>query len=325
MTKHIFSDITHFDGKFFSTSNYLLLKPGYLSLEYAKGKRASYLNPVRMYLFTSAFFFLIFFSTYKPDEIGGDKPKDYATTKDLIEKKLASLKKTSETTTLSKGVDKVVEDQIVYLTADLERLKTDTTNLRQLNYYTKNLGLISNNYKTVAQYDSAQMQLPKTDRDGWIIRKFTIKMIDIEKRYGSDTQLLVTNLSDKFLHKFPQMFFISLPFFALLLKLLYRRKKEYFYTNHFIYSLHLYCATFLFILVQIVLSRIQEIDYLGWFKYIKIALFIYMFYYLYRSMRTFYKAGRGKTILKYVLLLLMTTIVMSVIFLTFFIFSVFTV
>ena len=59
---HFFYDITHFDGRFFSTVKYLLLKPGFLTAEYARGRRMSYLHPVRMYVFTSAFFFLIYFS-----------------------------------------------------------------------------------------------------------------------------------------------------------------------------------------------------------------------------------------------------------------------
>ena len=62
MLTHFVYDITHFDGKFFSTLGILLRKPCFLSKEYMKGKRASYLNPVRMYIFTSAFFFLVFFA-----------------------------------------------------------------------------------------------------------------------------------------------------------------------------------------------------------------------------------------------------------------------
>ena len=61
MVTHFFNDITHFDGKFFTTLKDLLFKPGFLSAEYMKGRRMSYLNPVRMYVFTSAIFFLIFF------------------------------------------------------------------------------------------------------------------------------------------------------------------------------------------------------------------------------------------------------------------------
>ena len=62
LVSHFFRDITHFDGNFFSTVKYLIIKPGFLSKEYMIGRRASYVNPVRMYIFTSAFFFLLFFT-----------------------------------------------------------------------------------------------------------------------------------------------------------------------------------------------------------------------------------------------------------------------
>jgi hypothetical protein len=75
---HFFNDITHFDGKFFTTLRILLFRPGFLSKEYMSGKRVSYLNPIRMYLFTSFIFFLVFFSVFKLDEgrfdIKMDKP-----------------------------------------------------------------------------------------------------------------------------------------------------------------------------------------------------------------------------------------------------------
>ena len=66
MVMHFFNDITHFDGKFFTTVKDVIVRPGFLSREYVAGKRASYLNPVRMYIFTSAFFFFIVFSFFKP-------------------------------------------------------------------------------------------------------------------------------------------------------------------------------------------------------------------------------------------------------------------
>src|SRR5580765_5473780 len=65
---HFFNDITHFDGKFFTTLKDLLFRPGFLSKEYVIGRRASYLNPVRMYVFTSAIFFLLFFSFFRSKE-----------------------------------------------------------------------------------------------------------------------------------------------------------------------------------------------------------------------------------------------------------------
>ena len=67
MVTHFFYDITHFDSKFFETMKDLVFKPGFLSREYMKGKRASYLHPVKMYVFTSAVFFLLFFGIFASD------------------------------------------------------------------------------------------------------------------------------------------------------------------------------------------------------------------------------------------------------------------
>src|SRR5437868_15419462 len=68
LVSHFFSDITHFDGKFFTSLKDLVSRPGFLSKEYMRGKRARYLNPIRMYLFTSFIFFLVFFSLYNIDQ-----------------------------------------------------------------------------------------------------------------------------------------------------------------------------------------------------------------------------------------------------------------
>jgi hypothetical protein len=62
LTKHFIFDIFHFDGKFFDTLRFLLFKPGYVAKEYIRGKRVKFLDPIRMYLFTSAIFFLVLFS-----------------------------------------------------------------------------------------------------------------------------------------------------------------------------------------------------------------------------------------------------------------------
>jgi len=62
MLAHFVFDLFHFDGKFFGTMKSLLLKPGFLSQEHLKGRRTDYLHPIRLYIFTSAFFFLFYFS-----------------------------------------------------------------------------------------------------------------------------------------------------------------------------------------------------------------------------------------------------------------------
>src|SRR5688572_22438281 len=60
MVKHFVFDLLHFEGKFFLTLKLLLLKPGRPAIDYVSGKKASYFDPVKMYLFISAFTFFIF-------------------------------------------------------------------------------------------------------------------------------------------------------------------------------------------------------------------------------------------------------------------------
>lgn len=62
LISHFFSDITHFDGKFFKTLKTMIRKPGFLPKEYMAGRRATYLHPIRMYVFSSFVFFLVFFN-----------------------------------------------------------------------------------------------------------------------------------------------------------------------------------------------------------------------------------------------------------------------
>ncbi|MEO6723037.1 MAG: DUF3667 domain-containing protein, partial [Ferruginibacter sp.] len=114
LVAHFFYDITHFDGKFFSTLKYLIWRPGFLPAEYARGRRASYLNPIRMYVFTSAFFFLIFFSFMQPKE------------------EVVVVKKKKPVSTILKKLEKERGQQL----AELKK-ENDTTAIRELNRYLK--------------------------------------------------------------------------------------------------------------------------------------------------------------------------------------------
>ncbi|HSZ87660.1 MAG TPA: DUF3667 domain-containing protein [Puia sp.] len=60
-----FSDITHYDSKVFVTLKDLIFKPGFLTKEYNAGRRVTYLNPVRLYVFISAVFFSSFLQAKK--------------------------------------------------------------------------------------------------------------------------------------------------------------------------------------------------------------------------------------------------------------------
>lgn len=71
LIRHFIEDLTHFDGKLWKTLKLLLFKPGSLTKYYMDGKRASFIHPIRMYLFISAVFFLFIFTGDVSDQKEG--------------------------------------------------------------------------------------------------------------------------------------------------------------------------------------------------------------------------------------------------------------
>jgi len=104
-------------------------------------------------------------------------------------------------------------------------------------------------------------------------------------------------LGKEMFNQLPRILFLLLPLFALILKLLYVRRRVYF-VEHLIFSLHFH--TFLFItLILITLLP---------FKYLVIALLLGPLPYLFQSLRVVYQQSISKTAVKFLLLFLLYTI-----------------
>lgn len=277
LVSHFFNDITHFDGKFFTSIKDLVVKPGFLSKEYMKGKRASYLNPVRMYLFTSFIFFLVFFSLFKVDE----NSMNIGINKNNIDK-MDSVKLNELSSQINNGKP---------LTKEEIKNKIDSSGI----------SFTTTKYTSKKEYDSLLKAGVK--KDNWFERLITYKGIELNEKYHNNERLALTNLLDKMEHSIPQMLFVLLPLYALFLKLLYIRHKNFYYTDHAIFTIHFYIFVFIDMLLIFGISKINTITGAGWLKYINLALVFVLFFYLYKAMRNFYRQRRFKTILKYFLLL----------------------
>lgn len=287
-----------------------------------------------MYVFTSAFFFLIFFSFYQKEEDINIKEK-----KDTAEQVMSKLErqKTRFEKALKNPNSAVIESQIrdrmKQTEADIAMLKRDSTlvdSVKSLPQGGFSLMSFDNNkinssLSSVKQYDSLQALLPEKDKDGFFVRTVERQSIHLREKYKGDSKASMKAITNKFIHLFPQMLFISLPLFALLLQAMYARRRHFYYVNHIIYSIHLYCAIFIIILSGLWLnSIITKLTHDG-NDWIGSVFTLVGFFYLYKSMRNFYGQRRAKTILKYFLLLFASLFIMLLLFTVFFFFSAFTV
>jgi len=362
LVQHFFNDITHFDGKFFETVKFLMWKPGFLSKEYMAGRRMSYLNPIRMYVFTSAIFFIILFSLKKPEDMigSGAKPKSLAQLQikraglakavasnddddgdnsaalrklnaqvAMIRKVYGdSTKKTFSRTELEELELQAYNDSLKadgISKADRDRISSYVKVIQDPESGTHFMGINPNNYKTVEEYDSAEQKLPADLRDGWIMTRVTRRVITMDEENHADRARFREHLIENIMHSFPKILFVSLPIFALILNILYFRHKQYLYVDHGIFTIHLYCATFVLLLVAMLLGQLEGVVPWGWLRTILILLIvgvnIYMLIYLYKAMRGFYRQRRAKTFVKYFIVCSVATVINIFLFLVFLVIS----
>lgn len=329
LIQHFFYDITHFDGKYFDTLGQLFKRPGYLSKAFIEGRRASFVDPVKMYIFTSAIFFLLFYSFFlkvneRDMESGlmnvndlSDRLKLIDTTNNKYDFRNNYLILNNKDTILDlKDFESVARFRDSVNRLIKQQKSTDTLSWKKGNIRIMDMP----DYPSRKIYDSLQQLLPSNKRDNSLQRLMAYRQISINERYNGNTGKYIANLVDRFLHSFPTLLFISLPLLALLLKLLYIRKKEYLYVSHGIFLIHLYIFTFL-LLIPFFLTY-NAAEYLHWkiWSYLRLGLILWLMIYLYKSMRQFYGQSRVKTFFKIWLFMIISLLIMLVVFVLYFAF-----
>ncbi len=277
---HFIEDLTHFDGKLWKTAKLLLFKPGELTQQYMDGKRASYIHPIRMYIFISAVFFLFLFNDEVPD-----KPVPaIATNKEVPVKDIAS------------GLNDGFE---------------------------LDLGEDTVKYKTIEAYVAAQNKLSKDKRDTWLEASLKKKVIDLNVKYDNNKFKIGKAIIEQFEHYFSRMLYVSLPLFSLFLWILYRRNKNHYFVDHLIFSIHIYCAFFIILFTLELFNLITETVFHKSFGFIAAITGIALFVYLYKALRNHFNQSRKKTVIKFIVLNILTIILMMVLLISFILLSFF--
>lgn len=294
---HFFNDVTHFDGKFFSTMKQLLFHPGFLSAEYVQGRRTTYLDPIRMYLFISALFFLVFSSLLHSP--APPTPKDKPVL-DYID-------------SVRKIDDHMPEGGITFVLIEVPGMhkKGSLFDVAESMKHGKNY------------YDSFVRSLPPDKRPDFFKHYLRRQFAGIYQNYDTNPYNFVPEAINIFLHWLSKIFFISLPIFTFFLYLLYlRRKKEYYYVAHAIFSIHYYSVSFIFLFI-ILLTGVYVYDhdvemFDTFLMYTAYVIFAGMVVYLYIAMLRFYKQGWFKTLIKTIALSLVSgAVIILLIFLMF--------
>ena len=269
-----FSGLLNYDGRLVQSIRLLFSKPSALTLAYMEGKRSSYVNPVQFYLFTSAIYFLFSSTFSNPDVI------DFANSEN------------AENTVSIGSPPEIIED--------LEQERTPTSNLES-------------EFESFEEYLSNQETLEPEDRSSDFELRFIEKFYQIKDKYEGQKGFIQA-FGEEVLNRLPQVLFITLPLLALILKLVFIRRKQYWYIDHLIFILHIATSFFILLFVQKGLELLASST--GWsiISFISGLLgFSWMIYYLI-SFKRFFEKGWAKTLLFFVLSSFLQSVLFMVVF-----------
>ncbi len=271
-----FGDLFEIDSRLWQTLILLIMRPGQLTRDYLRGRRARYMPPFRSYLVLSLIFFLVAF--FDPHEELGL----------LFEPESESAASTDAAAHREAVLEELAEEGIIIGSDDESDEDSDGFNI---------------------QFDSddesdVECEIDESDFEdipGWLARRLTPERM---KRICEQTKLdngrqVIENLVDNI----PAALIVLLPVMALVLKALYPLSRRY-YVEHLLFFVHFHAFFFLILTLQILFARLAELLHVP--ENISVVTLVvaslYIPVHLFISMRRVYGQGRVTTFLKYVVL-----------------------
>lgn len=312
-----FGELTNFDSRFFRSMKPLLFRPGWLTLEYMRGRRQHYFPPIRMYIIVSLLFFFVTAlladsglknAQFDGDDIvtfdaDGEEDRDAGrksairdieaqletaegVEREALQIALRSLRERDPGTAATPGAETDAEaspDNAEPAAGDSAGTASETAEPEEYQW----------------TFPSIHMEGGKAEASGWGSREIDERMARGAEAIKRNPRAFIKTMLDNI----PSMMLIFLPLIALILKFLYVFSRRY-YVEHLMFSLHFHSAVFLLLLLWILFIELAE----TWTRlavlvpWLSAAVWIYIPVYLYKSMRRVYGQGHWMTSFKFIML-----------------------
>ena len=318
-----FDTVLNIDSRVFRTLGPLLLKPGYLSNEYFEGRRVRYVSPVRLFVFLSIVtFFVAALSLDFGDanvNIGNQDNDSIAsaiTVADVEKRRDAALAGLAEARRESADTPGVGVGLGAAETAIRDTAETRINQLREAEAKGQpppaptHDGLRFNELPWDAKTNPVEIGwLPGFANDG--INRLIGRANANVTRFQQDPNLF----KDAAFSVVPTTLFVLLPLFALMLKVAYLFKRR-LYMEHLIVALHSHAFLCLAVLSMVLLAMAEDAVAgsamaVGGLDLLEAALWIWMPLYLLLMQKRVYRQGWPMTLLKYFVLGLCYTVLIS--------------
>jgi len=327
MMHDIADTIFNIDSRIFRTLWPLLARPGYLSNEYFSGRRVRFVTPFRLYFFLSiaAFFAMqLWIDGIAPNEEHHTSMTAASTKEEVIARRdtaIAALEVTKSAMKSSAKIDKVQakEDQL--------RTKADA----RIKYLDAVADANTKGTAPPPDPDAEDNGFIQIGAEDWDAKKNPVhvdwlpafandrlntaigRMKENASKFSSDPKRMAVGI----LSVLPQVLFVVMPLFALLLKIFFIFKRR-LYMEHLIIALHSHAFIFLALLLITLLLALKAwaqtaaewlTPPLGWLVFI---LGWWIPIYLFLMQKKVYKQGWIMTTLKYGVIGICYTIIIAI-------------
>lgn len=328
----LFKEAFEVNGRLPRTLGSMFLRPGELGAEFSRNRRASYLSPIRSYLFASILFFFSLAVIAGPESRAEAPPDGVVQQKDEAwAEKAAKMRPEKQDTcaetdfprfqrALAPHQRRMVEEILSQDGHRLER-KTDLCDF---------MGFLETDWRPRADPGDAATQPDgqgastteeTTTRDIGVVAEPPAAMQGAQYSEKDDLDVVIAFLAGKgvewiydrraarnqLLDNLPFAMIVTLPAYALLLKLFFLSSRRY-YTEHLVFAMHLHTFSFLVYTVGLLLPESerlpggaesilgQTVDLTSW------ALWAWVAAYYYLAFRRYYRNGRLVTACKWFVL-----------------------
>lgn len=288
-------DIASFDSRILRTARALLLRPGELPTAFREGRTQPYVPAVRLYLFVTLLFFLFLSATgiaiiqfnleVAPYRLVHDSAGNVYKVRSGERLLMEGFK--SDTNGKVRLADSDAADlAAVDMTAD-GKTKTELTT--RTSFFQR---IPHAKAKPSAELEKALKDV-----------KIDIKVNDEKAMW---TERAVYGTLDKLREDpaalngplttwIPRILFVLLPLFAALLALFYRKKrKEYYFVDHLVFSLTMHSFAFMLLIGAALAAQILVGSWVAWATWLLLSVYFYL------SLKIFYRQGWVRTGFKFV-------------------------
>jgi len=262
LVMHFVGHYFHYDSKFWQTIKTMWTKPGKLTVAYMDRQRMRYIPPISLYICISAVYFLAG-AVFDEGSHGANK------------KKIGHAINVTDSTTIHDDKEK----------RELADLLHDSTRTHERDSLLQALKAAKLKIDTTKEGFEVDLTVDERDTAG-VTGYLNRKMMKVKKEHADAASFFM----DKFFHSIPKLFFFMIPILALLLKMIYFRRKDLYFVDHAVFALHYHSFWFsIFLITQLPLPEI-----------ITTALgplcSIWSFVYMVKALRSVYHTGTARSI-----------------------------